>query len=99
MTRRWQPQIRAKAKQRARSTDGIVVATRARFGFPAAPGTTDDARVRDITQALSPRWAQQLFAARDAGATEEQLRQIAAQGYRRTGIGRALLPRQRTLRP
>jgi hypothetical protein len=77
---RWQPQIRAKAKKKAASTDGIVVSTRARFGFTAAPGSTDDARVRNITQALSPRWAERLFDARDQGATENQLLQIAAQG-------------------
>ncbi|MFD5897749.1 telomere-protecting terminal protein Tpg [Streptomyces sp. NPDC060366] len=78
--KRWQPQIRAKAKKKAASSDGIVVFTRARFGFTAAPGTTDDARVRHITQALSPHWAERLFDARDAGATENQLLQIAAQG-------------------
>ncbi|MFD6991750.1 telomere-protecting terminal protein Tpg [Streptomyces sp. NPDC059943] len=78
--KRWQPQIRAKAKKKAASSDGIVVFTRARFGFTAAPGTTDDARVRHITQALYPHWAERLFDARDAGATENQLLQIAAQG-------------------
>ncbi|WP_329454116.1 telomere-protecting terminal protein Tpg [Streptomyces sp. NBC_01497] len=80
VTRRWQPQIRARAKKKAASTDGIVVSTRARFGFTAAPGTTDDARVRHITQALSPSWADRLFEARDQGATEQQLLNIAAQG-------------------
>ncbi|WP_405983342.1 telomere-protecting terminal protein Tpg [Streptomyces sp. NBC_00872] len=78
--KRWQPQIRAKAKKKAASTDGIVVSTRARFGFTAAPGTTDDARVRHITQALSPSWAERLFEARDRGATEQALLEIAAQG-------------------
>jgi len=78
--KRWQPQIRAKAKKKAASTDGLVVSTRARFGFTAAPGTTDDARIRDITQALPPRWADRLFEARDAGATEQQLQRIAAEG-------------------
>lgn len=78
--KRWQPQIRSKAKKKAASTDGVVVSTRARFGFTAAPGTTDDARIRHITQALSPHWAERLFDARDAGATENQLLQIAAQG-------------------
>lgn len=77
---RWQPQIRARAKKKAASTDGIVVYTRARFGFTAAPGSSDDARVRHITQALSPHWAQRLFDARDTGATERQLLDIAAQG-------------------
>jgi hypothetical protein len=78
--RRWQPQVRARAKQKAATTDGLVFTTRARFGFTAAPGTTDDARIRDITQALPPRWAERLFQARDAGATEDQLLQIAAEG-------------------
>jgi hypothetical protein len=78
--KRWQPQIRAKARKKAASTDGLVVSTRARFGFTAAAGTTDDARIRDITQALPPRWADRLFEARDAGANEQQLQRIAAEG-------------------
>lgn len=77
---RWQPQVRARAKQKAATTDGLVLASRARFGFTAAPGTTDDARIRDITQALPPRWAERLFQARDAGATEDQLLRITAEG-------------------
>ncbi|MFD6415159.1 telomere-protecting terminal protein Tpg [Streptomyces sp. NPDC060194] len=78
--KRWQPKVRERAKQKAATTDGIVLSTRARFGFTAAPGTTDDARVRDITQALPPDYADRLFTARDQGATEEQLRRIAAEG-------------------
>ncbi|NEB03724.1 XRE family transcriptional regulator [Streptomyces sp. SID13726] len=78
--KRWQPQIRAKARKKATSTGGLVVSTRARFGFTAAPGTTDDARIRDVSQALPPRWADRLFEARDAGATEQQLQRIAADG-------------------
>ncbi|MFJ4329147.1 telomere-protecting terminal protein Tpg [Streptomyces tricolor] len=81
--KRWQPQIRAKAKQKAASTDGLVVSTRARFGFTAAPGTTDDARIRDITQALPPEFADRLFTAREQGATEQQLQRIAAEGLAR----------------
>ncbi|MGO4635030.1 XRE family transcriptional regulator [Streptomyces sp. 2RAF24] len=78
--KRWQPQVRAKARQKAASTTGLVVSTRARFGFEAAGGTTDDARIRDITQALPPEYADQLFTAREQGAGEDQLRQIAADG-------------------
>nr|AAL05042.1 terminal protein TpgR2 [Streptomyces rochei] len=78
--KRWQPQVRAKARKKAASTDGLVVSTRARFGFTAAPGTTDDARIRDITQALPPEYADRLFTAREQGATEHQLQQIAADG-------------------
>jgi hypothetical protein len=81
--KRWQPQVRAKARKKAASTGGLVVSTRARFGFTAAPGTTDDARIRDITQALPPEYADQLFTAREQGANEQQLQQIAADGLAR----------------
>ncbi|MEV2255677.1 XRE family transcriptional regulator [Streptomyces sp. NPDC050147] len=78
--KRWQPQVRAKARKKAASTDGLVVSTRARFGFTAAAGTTDDARIRDITQALPPEWADRLFTAHEQGTGEQQLQQIAADG-------------------
>ncbi|MEV7203428.1 telomere-protecting terminal protein Tpg [Streptomyces griseoluteus] len=81
--KRWQPQIRAKARRTAASTGGLVLSTRARFGFTAAPGTTDDARTRDITQALPPEYADRLFTAREQGATEQQLQHIAADGLAR----------------
>ncbi|MGX1549298.1 telomere-protecting terminal protein Tpg [Streptomyces adustus] len=65
------------------STASLVVSTRARFGFTATPGTTDDARIRDITQALPPEFTARLFTAREQGATEQQLQQIAADGLAR----------------
>ncbi|MFD8233026.1 telomere-protecting terminal protein Tpg [Streptomyces sp. NPDC001443] len=68
------------ASRKAATTDGLVVSTRARFGFTAAAGTTDDARIRDITQALPPEYADRLFTAREQGATEQQFQQIAADG-------------------
>ncbi|WP_333732564.1 telomere-protecting terminal protein Tpg [Streptomyces sp. IBSBF 3010] len=80
VAQRWQPQVRARARARAGSTDGLVIYTRARFGYTAAPGTTDDARIRDITQALPPEYADRLFTAHEQGATEQQLQQIAADG-------------------
>jgi hypothetical protein len=80
VSKRWQPQIRAKAKQAAATTGGIVIDTRARFGYTAAPGTTDDARLRHLTVALPPEYAARLFDARDAGGNEQQLRNIAAEG-------------------
>jgi hypothetical protein len=78
--RRWQPQIRTRAKQQAATTTGIVIDTRARFGYTAAPGTTDDPRLRHLTVALPPEYAARLFDAQEAGATERQLRDIAAEG-------------------
>ncbi|MEU3039254.1 telomere-protecting terminal protein Tpg [Streptomyces griseoaurantiacus] len=90
---RWQPRVRARARRQAVTTTGLVVDTRARFGFTAAPGTTDDARIRHLTLALSPQHAARLFDAHDAGASEQQLRDIAAEGlgemYFRDGGRRA----------
>jgi hypothetical protein len=77
--KRWQPQIRAKAKQAAATTGGIVIDTRARFGYTAAPGSTDDARLRHLTVALPPQYAARLFETKEAGGTEQQLRNIAAE--------------------
>jgi transcriptional regulator with XRE-family HTH domain len=76
----WQPRIRGRAKKRAASQTGIVIETRARFGFTAAPGSTDDGRMRRITQHLPPGYAARLFDAQAAGATEQQLQRIAAEG-------------------
>jgi transcriptional regulator with XRE-family HTH domain len=76
---RWQPQIRAKAKQAAATTGGIMIDVRARFGYTATPGSTDDARVRHLTLALPPGQAARLFEAQEAGLTEDQLRRITAE--------------------
>ncbi|WP_225850201.1 XRE family transcriptional regulator [Streptomyces sp. HPF1205] len=78
--RDWQPRVRQRAKKRAATATGIVIETRARFGFTAAPGSTDDARMRRITQHLPPAYAARLFDAQTAGATEQQLQAIAAEG-------------------
>lgn len=85
--KRWQPKIRAKARKKAASTDGLVVSTRARFGFTAASGTTDDAWIRDITQALPPRWADRLFEARDADATNSSSSASQPRAWRRCTAG------------
>ncbi|MEU9797204.1 XRE family transcriptional regulator [Streptomyces sparsogenes] len=77
---RWQPRIREQARRRAATSTGLLVDVRARFGFTAAPGTTDDARLRHLpTLALPPQHAARLFEAQDAGATEQQLRDITAE--------------------
>lgn len=76
---RWQPQIRAKAKQAAATTSGIMIDLQARFGYTAAPGSTDQARVRHLTLALPPRHAARLLQAQETGAEEDRLREIAAE--------------------
>jgi transcriptional regulator with XRE-family HTH domain len=78
--RDWQPRVQQRAKKHAASRGGIVIETRARFGFTAAPGSTDDGRMRRITQHLPPAYAARLFDAQTAGATEQQLQAIAAEG-------------------
>lgn len=78
--RRWQPVVRKRAREKAAKQTGLVIETRARFGFTAAPGTSDDGRMRRITQHLPPELAGRLFAAQDAGATEAELQALAAEG-------------------
>lgn len=82
MKKRWQPQIRAKARQRAATTGGIVVDTRARLGYTAPIGTTDQDRIRHLTVALPPQYAARLFDAQEAGATDQQLKEIAAEALK-----------------
>ncbi|MFD9132842.1 telomere-protecting terminal protein Tpg [Streptomyces bottropensis] len=76
---RWQPQIRARAKEAAATTSGIMIDVQARFGYTAAAGSTDQARVRHLTLALPPRHAARLLAAQEAGVDEDELRQVAAE--------------------
>ncbi|MCA1222186.1 telomere-protecting terminal protein Tpg [Streptomyces sp. 8L] len=80
--RRWQPRVAARARQQAATSTGIVVTTRARFGYSAPIGTSDDPRQRWITQALPPTYAARLFDAHRAGATEDQLQAVIAEGLR-----------------
>ncbi|QNP67956.1 telomere-protecting terminal protein Tpg [Streptomyces genisteinicus] len=78
----WQPRVQQRARRQAAATTGIIVETRARFGFTAAAGSTDDARMRWITQALPPPHAGRLLDAHAAGASDRQLRQVLADGLR-----------------
>ncbi|MFD5897261.1 MULTISPECIES: telomere-protecting terminal protein Tpg [unclassified Streptomyces] len=76
----WQPRIRKEAMTKAATSTGIVVETRARFGFTAAVGSTDDPRMRRITELLPPQIAARLLAAHETGANEGELRGIVAEG-------------------
>ncbi|MDK1349054.1 XRE family transcriptional regulator [Streptomyces sp. 378] len=79
---RWQPQVRKRRQQQAATTTGITVETRARFGYTAPVGTTDDGRFRRLTVHLPPAYAQRLFDARNTGASDQQMRQIIAEGFK-----------------
>ncbi|MER7666438.1 XRE family transcriptional regulator [Streptomyces sp. NPDC096193] len=76
--KRWQPQIRQKAKETAATSEGIVIDFRARLGYTAPIGSTDQDRIRHLTVALPPQYAARLFTAQEQGATERQLQEIAA---------------------
>ncbi|MGN9796373.1 telomere-protecting terminal protein Tpg [Streptomyces sp. OZ13] len=77
---RWQPQVRKRRRRQAATTDGITVETRARFGYTAPIGTTDDGRMRRLTVHLPPEYANRLFDAQQRGASDQQLRAIVAEG-------------------
>ncbi|MFK0025664.1 telomere-protecting terminal protein Tpg [Streptomyces sp. NPDC090798] len=79
---RWQPQIRAKAREEAANTGGIVIDTRARLGYTAPIGSTDQNRIRHLTVALPPRYAARLFDAQQQGASDQELREIAAEALK-----------------
>ncbi|MGW0365829.1 telomere-protecting terminal protein Tpg [Streptomyces sp. NPDC002990] len=90
---RWQPRVRKRRHERAAASGGITVETRARFGYTAPVGTTDDGRLRRLTVHLPPTYAQRLFDARAAGASDHDLRAIIAEGFKdvyfQDGGGRA----------
>ncbi|MEE1791512.1 helix-turn-helix transcriptional regulator [Streptomyces sp. BE308] len=78
--RRWQPRVRDRAKKQAATSTGIVIETRAGFGFTAAAGSSDDGRVRLVTQHLPPVYAARLFDAQAAGASDTELQAVVAEG-------------------
>ncbi|MFB7558818.1 telomere-protecting terminal protein Tpg [Streptomyces brevispora] len=82
VSKRWQPQIRAKARKKAATTGGIVIDTRARMGYTAPIGSTDQDRIRHLTVALPPLFAARLFEAQEAGASDDRLREIAAEALK-----------------
>ncbi|MFB7678363.1 XRE family transcriptional regulator [Kitasatospora purpeofusca] len=81
LQRVWQPGIRRKARKQAASTGGITVEVRAYFGYTAPTGTTDEPRLRPLTVHLPPAYAERLFAAQDQGASDQQMREIMAEGF------------------
>jgi transcriptional regulator with XRE-family HTH domain len=82
VTKRWQPQIRAKAREKAATTGGIVIDARARMGYTAPIGSTDQDRIRHLTVALPPVYAARLFEAQEAGASDARLQEIAAEALK-----------------
>ncbi|MEU1519168.1 XRE family transcriptional regulator [Streptomyces sp. NPDC005811] len=77
---RWQPRVRQRARKNAAATGGITVELRARFGYTAAGGSTDDARFRRLTVHLPAPYAQRLFDAQGQDASDAAMRGIVAEG-------------------
>ncbi len=91
--KRWQPQIRAQARQKAATTGSIVIDTRARIGYTAPIGTTDEDRHRHLTRrAAAPLRRPPL---RSPGSRRHR---PAAPADRRRSTQRGVLPGQRTPR-
>jgi hypothetical protein len=81
--KRWQPQIRAKAREKAATTGGIVIDVHARLGYARAPmETTDEDRIRHLTVALPPQHAARLFDAQQQGASDDRLRELTAEALK-----------------
>ncbi|SHH37471.1 telomere-protecting terminal protein Tpg [Streptomyces sp. 3214.6] len=74
---RWQPRVRTQRQKRAAATGGITVETRARFGYDAPGGTTDDGRFRRLTARLPASYAKRLFDAQQGRSTESPNEVIA----------------------
>jgi uncharacterized protein (DUF1684 family) len=64
------------------TTGGVVSDTRARIGYTAPFGSTDEDRIRHLTVALPPQYAARLFDAQQAGASDQRLQEIAAEGLK-----------------
>ncbi|MER6194883.1 telomere-protecting terminal protein Tpg [Streptomyces cyaneofuscatus] len=79
---RWQPQVRKRRQKQAATSGGITVETRARFGYTAPVGTTDDGRFRRLTVKLPAAYAQRLFDTRESGVSEQEMRGIIAEGFK-----------------
>ncbi|MER6332630.1 hypothetical protein ABT298_25540 [Streptomyces sp. NPDC001034] len=79
---RWQPRIREQVRRQAATTTGLVIDTRARLGYTAPIGSTDQDRIRHLTVALPPQHSARLFDAQEAGASDRELQQIAAEALR-----------------
>ncbi|MCX4718745.1 telomere-protecting terminal protein Tpg [Streptomyces virginiae] len=77
---RRQPVVRDRSRKEAATRTGITVETRARFGYTAPIGTTDDGRMRRLTVHLPPAYAQRLFDAQQHGPQDPELRAIVAEG-------------------
>jgi DNA-binding transcriptional regulator YiaG len=74
----WQPQVRARAREQAATSSGMMVRVVAHFGF-TANGSSDDGRERTILTPISPTYAAEILRLQEAGATESELHPVVAE--------------------
>ncbi|GHJ02285.1 hypothetical protein TPA0906_74970 [Streptomyces olivaceus] len=73
-----QPRVTARAQKEAQQR-GMTIETRARFGFTADAGSTDDPRMRRLTEEVPDHLIPQVFDALRAG-DEDELNRLLGQG-------------------
>jgi transcriptional regulator with XRE-family HTH domain len=74
---KWQPRVKDRTRKNAEK-NGFVLHVQAQFGYQSAAGSTDDPRLRTISQKLPGDVARRLYEARDAGASQAQQEQLLA---------------------
>jgi hypothetical protein len=74
----WQLQVRARAREQAATSSGMMVRVVAHFGF-TANGSSDDGRERTILTPISPTYAAEILRLQEAGATESELHPVVAE--------------------
>ncbi|WP_331730184.1 helix-hairpin-helix domain-containing protein (plasmid) [Kitasatospora sp. NBC_00070] len=78
---KWQPKVKQRVRNAA-ETNGFMLTLSGTFGFSSAAGSTDDPRPRTITHKMPGGVAQELYAARDAGASQAEQERVLAKGLR-----------------
>lgn len=78
LKRVWKPGLQKAAIRRARR-HGFTAETYARFGYDAPGGSTDEARMRLITQYIPPQDARTILDAHQQGESEERQRELLEQ--------------------
>jgi hypothetical protein len=81
VVRLWQPRIRRQAHQAlCQGQHSLYVHFRGWFGFNAAAGSSDDGRVRRLSENLHHPYPARLLEARHRNASEQELRNIVGDG-------------------
>lgn len=92
LRRRWQPGLQRRAITRAKQ-NGLTIEARASFGYDAPGGSTDEARMRLITQYIPPSDAARLLDAHQRGVSAAEMQKKVAEAlafhYFRDGGRRA----------